>query len=258
MIESVRPIVGQIDLYPKMRGEGITARDVIVWTPPGYDAAGEQRYPVLYMQDGKNLFGTELERQDVDWHVDETCVELVRQGEIEPPIVVGIFSSKYRPIEYAPGRIGDRYRRFVVERLKPFVDREYHTLADRAHTFAGGSSMGGLVSFMFVWEHTEVFSKAICMSPAFRYDRSGIDYVETVRSCSGAKKDVFLYIDNGGDKLDTRLQPGVDDMLATLEEKGYHRGRDFECVREPDAPHFETAWARRLPVALKLLLGRSR
>ena len=64
------------------------------------------------------------------------------------------------------------------------------------------------------------------------------------------------YIDNGGSGLDAKLQPGIDDMLITLKEKGYQRGRDFEWVCEPDAPHFETAWARRLPSALRLLLGK--
>jgi predicted alpha/beta superfamily hydrolase len=166
-----------------------------------------------------------------------------------------ICNTRNRVAEYAPGETGDAYRRFVIERLKPFVDERYHTLPGREHTFAGGSSMGGLVSFILAWAHTDVFSKAICMSPAFRHKRIGLDYVQVVQADAGPKRDAFFYIDDGGIELEARLQPGIDAMLAVLENKGYHRGRDFEWVHEPDAPHFETAWARRLPAALQLLLG---
>jgi enterochelin esterase-like enzyme len=56
---------------------------------------------------------------------------------------------------------------FVVNQLKPFIDSTYRTLPDRDHCFTGGSSAGGLISFMLHWEYNETFSKALCFSPAF-------------------------------------------------------------------------------------------
>jgi predicted alpha/beta superfamily hydrolase len=70
----------------------------------------------------------------------------------------------------------------------------------------------------------------------------------------GGKKDLFIYIDNGGVGLETELQPGIDEMLAVLDHCGYQSERDYICVQAPDAEHNESAWAKRFPNALKLCL----
>ena len=93
-----------------------------------------------------------------------------------------------------------------------------------------------------------MFSQAICMSPAFKIDQ--IDYVKNVQKYSGKKKPIRIYIDNGGVGLETRLQPGIDDMLTALSEKGYIQDRDYFWVKDLTAEHNESAWAKRLPNAL--------
>jgi predicted alpha/beta superfamily hydrolase len=111
---------------------------------------------------------------------------------------------------------------------------------------------------MLVWEHPDVFSKAICMSPAFRNPSApeGWNYVRVVQESNGKKKNVFFYMDNGGVGLESQLQPGIDEMLSALKSKGYENGKDFVFIRDPAAKHFEADWARRFPNALMLVLKR--
>ncbi len=244
-------ITGTTKLHTNLPGKGLQRRDLIVWLPPGYETSNK-RYPVLYMHDGQNVFDPATSSFGVDWQIDETADSLMKAGAIKPAIIVGIYNTSDRSAEYTPGEKGDAYMDFVVNTAKPFIDEAYRTKKGRKHTYTGGSSAGGIISFMLAWEHPKVFSKAICMSPAFKIQH--IDYVKDVQSYTGKKKDLFFYIDNGGIDLEERLQPGIDDMLAALKEKGYKEGEDFIWVKDAQAKHFETAWAKRMPVALKHIL----
>ena len=143
--------------------------------------------------------------------------------------------------------------KLVTETIKPMIDKAYRTKPGRETTYTGGSSAGGLISFMLAWEYPNIFSGALCMSPAFKI--ATIDYVSPVEN-STKKKPVFFYIDNGGVDLESRLQPGVDEMLVALKSKGYREGKDFVFVSDPNARHFEAAWAKRFPAAVKLLLSK--
>lgn len=157
--------------------------------------------------------------------------------------------------EYTPGEKGTAYMDFVVKTVKPLIDSTYRTKPDRKNTIVGGSSAGGIISFMLVWEHTDVFSKAICMSPAFKsLSSNGWDYARVVKTSNGKKKDVFFYIDNGGVGLESQLQPGIEEMIEALKSKGYVEGKDFVFVHDTAAKHFEADWAKRFPKALQLVL----
>src|SRR5262249_16010649 len=117
---------------------------------------------------------------------------------------------------------------------------------------------GGLSAFMLTWEHPEVFSGAICMSPAFRLEAKDpgdakIEYVSAVKRGARPAQPVFFYIDNGGVGLEATLQPGVDAMVAALKAKGFTEGQDFVYVSDPEARHFEAAWAKRFPQAIEKL-----
>jgi predicted alpha/beta superfamily hydrolase len=251
-------VTGTVKHHRAMKGAGIPDRDVIVWLPPGYDERSESRYPVVYMHDGQNLFDPTTSAFGVDWRIDETADSLIRMKLIQPVIIVGICNSPDRMKEYLPGIKGTAYMDFVVDRVKPFIDSAYRTKPGRDHTFTGGSSAGGIISFMLVWEHPGVFSKAICMSPAFvspAGNSTTWNYAEVVLK-SKKRKGVFFYIDNGGIELDALLQPGVDEMLTALKKKGYREGKDFVFVRDPAATHFEAAWAKRFPAALEILMKR--
>ena len=249
----VGKITGTVKYHYNFEGKNLLDRDIIVWLPTNYDNNNE-RYEVLYMHDGQNLFDPKTSSFGVDWQVDEAMDSLITLKKIKPLIVVGIYNTKDRSSEYLPADKGKDYMQFLVHQLKPFIDKNYRTKPGRKHTFVGGSSMGGIISFALVWEYPAVFSKAICMSPAFKINH--IDYVKDVIGYTGKKKKIKLYIDNGGIGLEEQLQPGIDNMLKALEQKGFIKGTDYLWVHDKNAKHFEAAWAKRMPFALQWLLGK--
>ena len=84
-------------------------------------------------------------------------------------IIVGIYNT-IRPFsEYAETETGRLYMKFIVNKLKPFIDKNYRTKPDRENTATGGSSLGGLISFMLVWEYPNIFSKAACLITGVLY-----------------------------------------------------------------------------------------
>jgi predicted alpha/beta superfamily hydrolase len=251
-------ITGHVDYYRSMKANGLRNRDVEVWLPPDYRTHPSRRYPVLYMQDGQNVFDAATSSFGNEWQADETADRLIRNHAIPPLIIVGIDNTLDRTPEYSPGKLGTLYMKFVVNRLKPFIDRTYRTKQDTRNSYVGGSSMGGLIAFMLVWDNSKTFSAAICMSPAFLDpDRHDWDFVKKV-DASKKRNGVFFYIDDGGVGLDQTLQPGIDEMLAALKRKGYREGKDFVFFKDPSANHSETSWAKRLPNALKLILSSKR
>lgn len=251
-------ITGTVKYHRALKGAGLQDRDLVVWLPTGYEADSTRRYPVIYMQDGQNIFDPVTSSFGTDWSIDETADDLIKKKSIEPVIVVGIYNTSDRMKEYTPGDKGTAYMNFVVKTVKPLIDSTYRTKPDRKNTIVGGSSAGGIISFMLVWEHTDVFSKAICMSPAFRNPGAsgGWNYVTAVQQSDSKKKDVFFYLDNGGVGLESQLQPGIDEMISVLKAKGYEEGKDFVFVHDATAKHFEADWAQRFPNALRLVLGK--
>ncbi|NDK55328.1 alpha/beta hydrolase-fold protein [Pontibacter fetidus] len=249
-------ITGMVKYHKGLKATGLQDRDIIVWLPEGYQQSKGKKYPVLYMHDGQNIVDPATSSFGVDWHLDETADSLIKAKAIKPIVIVGIYNTSDRSDEYTPGPKGTAYMDFVVNTVKPFIDKTYRTKKGRKHTAIGGSSAGGIMAFMLAWEYPEVFSKAICMSPAFKIQH--IDYVDDVMNYSGKKKKVFLYIDNGGIELEERLQPGIDDMLQALKAKGYKENKDFVWVKAPQDKHSEAAWARRMPLALKLIFGNGK
>lgn len=179
-------ITGTVKYHKQMKGEGLLDRDVIVWLPPNYDKETSKKYAVLYMHDGQNIIDPKTSSFGVDWQVDESCGSLIKLGKIPPVIVVGMNSTADRSLDYSLGTKGTAYMNFIVDKVKPMIDSTYSTNPDRKHTFVGGSSMGGLISMMLVWEHAEVFSGAICMSPAFQY--KNFDYIPKITNYKGKKK----------------------------------------------------------------------
>lgn len=253
-------ITGEVRYHRGMKGDSVKERDIIVWLPPNY-ASSHQKYPVIYMQDGQNIIDPGTSAFGMDWGIDETADSLIRAGLVQPAIIVGIYNTSSRSDEYLPGEKGAAYRAFLANRIKPFVDSAYRTKPDRTNTIVGGSSAGGVLAFMMVWEYPDLFSKTICMSPAFMnptgFKGRLFNYVSTVEQTPKRKK-VFFYIDNGGKDVDSLLQPGVNLMLKALKQKGYKEGRDFLFVTDTGATHNEAAWSRRYPFALKTVLSKKR
>ncbi|MGD8347557.1 MAG: alpha/beta hydrolase-fold protein, partial [Lysobacterales bacterium] len=158
---------GNLHYHHDLDGRCVLPRDVIVWTPPGYEADTERRYPVLYMHDGQNVFDPASSYIGVEWQADETVVRLVEEGVIEPMIVVGLTHTILRDKEYSPGPRGRGYMEFLVKQVKPMIDEKYRTRPGKQHTLTAGASMGGLIACMLGWSYPDVFGAVMCFSPAF-------------------------------------------------------------------------------------------
>jgi predicted alpha/beta superfamily hydrolase len=248
---------------PEVLGELIFKRDVpsehlgrprhvAIWTPPGYEDSNE-RYPVLYMHDGQNLFVPSMSFTGVDWGVDESIVRLVEAGKIPPMIVVGPFNSgATRLQEYAPEQDAALYAKFLIEELKPMIDAEYRTLPDRAHTAVMGSSMGGIVSLYLAYHHHDVFGMAGCLSATVRPPDRSL-YTKAWRQDSPLHK-VRLWVDY--------------DAPRPTDEKGGYRWHSDEFLKQWDwlqsknfvikgiaEDHTEAAWRSRLDEVMLFLFG---
>ena len=248
-----RQITGKVVTHKQITYTELLPRDVFVWLPPEYDVNTNQKYPVLYMHDGQNLFDPKTSYSKIDWQLDEAADSLIRNNKIWPMIIVGISNTVERSAEYTPSQTNILYKKFVVEKLKPFIDSTYRTLSDRENTYVGGSSSGGTISFMFLWEYSNIFSKAACFSPAFVTKH--FNYTEQIKD-DNLHRSFKLYIDNGGLGVDAELQPGIALMIKTLENKGYKEGKDYIFVLDKEAEHNETAWAKRVPHMLKTLFTK--
>src|ERR1700727_1152358 len=142
-------------------------RDIIVYTPGIYEKRPDLKFPVLYLEDGQNLFDAATSFiPGMYWHVGETADALIAQGAIQRLIVVGIYNTDKRLNEYTPtrdkklgGGRADKYGRMLVEELKPFIDKKYRTLSAPQHTGLGGSSLGGLLTVYLGVKYQQVFGK---------------------------------------------------------------------------------------------------
>jgi len=251
-------VTGALKYHRQVQAEGLAARDLVVWLPPDYERAPDRRYPVLYMLDGQNIFDPATSSFGTDWAIDETVDSLIRGGTIPPLIVVGVNNTSARSAEYLPGgSLSAAHTSFVLRTVKPLIDATYRTRSEAASTWIGGSSAGGIAAFMLVWEHPDVFSRALAFSPAFQAPAgmsTQFDYIQAVKSTPNAPSDARLYIDIGGIGLEDQLRPGIDAMLVALRALGIRDESHLRFLSEPTAEHNELAWRRRFPAALVWLL----
>ena len=247
-------ITGDYELLPQVHSKFLEHdRDVIVWFPPGYKARPAQRYPVLYMHDGRQVFDPGTSTWGKDWQVDELAQDMILNGELEPFIVVAADCTEARFDEYSPAKKGDDYLRFLIEELKPRVDATWRT--DPARAYIAGSSMGGLISFYAGWKHPDIFAGAACLSPAFT-ERYGLECFRMVEADRGKLPDLKLFLSCGGaGELESQLLTGTLKMADLLHNVGYPE-KKLSVRIEGWAEHNEEAWARMTPHWLRFLFGR--
>ena len=245
------PIAGEVRyhtnlVYPALR----YPRDVIVWLPPSYSKIPNQRYPVLYAHDGQNLFDPATAFLGQAWRLDLVADGMMRSGKIREFMIVGIYNTPDRLLEYSSSRKGRTFADFVALELKPMIDRNYRT--DGFTNAVLGSSMGGLASFLFSWWYPELFSRAAGMSGSFFWNNSRV--INEVRYYQGSKKPICIYLDVGS--RETRLRQGYHEMVAALKEKGFRKGTDLEHFFARGADHNERFWANRVWRPLTFLFGK--
>jgi predicted alpha/beta superfamily hydrolase len=216
------------------------------YVPPGYDENTLSRFPVIYMQDGQNLFFPDEAFMGQDWKVEETGDVLRAMGAVEDFLILGIHSAD-RMAEYTkPGY--ERYAQSLVEEVLPELERRgVRAETHRRFRSVWGSSLGGVVSFYTVWQYPEVFGTAACMSSTFSHRDDLID-----RVFAEPFRDVGFYLDSGwpGDNYEVTVG-----MAMALVSRGWEYGRNLLHLCFPMAGHSEEAWGTRLHVPLQFLNG---
>ncbi len=234
----------------------VPPREVQVWLPPGYAHDAPRRYPVLYLHDGQNVFDEAA--AGAEWGVDETAQRLVSAGAIGPLIVVAVASGPQRGMDYTPtadrlhgggGGGAAAYARYLIEDLKPLIDRRYRTLPGRAHTAVGGSSLGGLVSLWLALHHGQTFGQALVVSPSLWWD-FGVAFRQLAAWPADAPRP-RLWLDMGSEEGATAL-PLARRLHTALRERGWGDGA-LRYTEAPGAGHDEAAWAARVEGMLRFL-----
>jgi predicted alpha/beta superfamily hydrolase len=222
-----------------------------VYLPAGHDENTLKRYPVLYMQDGQNLFFPEEAFLGNEWEVDETLDLLDEMNVIDQLIVVGIDSADRLRDYTEPGV--EAYARALTDELRPWLDSELRTLTGPRRTAILGSSLGGVAAFHAAWRRPDVFGLAACLSSTFGYRDELLARVR--REGRAGREALRLYLDSGWPNDNYEVTLG---MAAALVEAGFALGRDLVHLAYPLARHDERSWSSRIHVPLQLFSGKLR
>jgi len=250
-------------------------RSIRVLLRPGYaESPEDRRYPVLYLNDGQNLFDTATSIfNSLEWEVDEAVDALTRQGGIPQLIVVGIDNpgKRLRPKEYLPYEDrylsppepfpeGGKYPGFLVDEVMPFVNARYRTSTDPGKTGIGGSSYGAVAALYAAIARPGVFGRLLLESPSLYISEGRL--LEDCRRNDRWPYRVHVGVgtnEEGHQECDPGDLSGeaVQDVLklrSILEDAGLGENRLLVKIEEC-ARHDEAAWARRFPGALEFLYG---
>lgn len=273
---------GKLITYHDFKSNNFHTRDVMVWLPDGYTES--KRYAVLYMHDGQMLFDKSTSWNRQSWNVDSVADAVLKGGGVRDFIVVGIDNHPSgRLFDYMPRKaldyiqqgdsllatyniddfIADKYLKFLVEELKPFIDKNYSTLTDAENTCVMGSSMGGLISMYAICERPDVFGGAGCLSThspmvlvespseAVVWGKAFRDYLErhlpAVNSC-------LIYMDCGDKTIDEGYMPFQKQIDLLFERKGWDK-EHFDSRFFSGHAHDENSWESRLDIPLRFLFG---
>ncbi len=256
-------VTGTLLQWEAIGDEHHAPRTILAWLPPSYSTDTERSYPVVYFHDGQNVFD-EATSYSGEWRADETLSALAAEGTEAIAIAVPNGGDR-RYHEYSPARHpefpserggggGDQYVEFLIGSVKAQVDSSFRTLSAPAHTVVVGSSMGGLISLHALFTRPDVFGGAGVMSPAFwACDGEAFGRVRRSPLPNGR-----IWLDIGGQEgtdHPERQRAYWDDahaMRDLLLEKGMGKRLRFQA--DPQGIHRESAWAARLPGALRFLL----
>ncbi len=257
-------------------------RKLAVWLPREYEENPDRDFPLLLVQDGQLVFTSRDEELPFgSWGLDTWLERLARDAVIDVPVVAAVYNSPHRMKEYFPVTDHfDRYERFLLEQLIPWLEENYRLRTGPENRTVMGSSMGGLASFALAANNPGVLGAAGCLSPWFEYDSNR--YIHDVLRPMKVKPDIRVYMDSG-----IKDWRGLDDghrgmLLARLEllRLGFEEGKDLDWTVDTwfpsdadlkDSPvkpekrpvaknnqHNDFQWNRRLGRPLRFLLGRDK
>ena len=211
------------------------------------------------------------------WDVDKTVARLIEEGSIDPIILVSVYNlpKVKRRTEYMPQKMiteqiateflhkesdirkeditSDKYLRFLVDELKPYVDQNYRTKSDQSNTFIMGSSMGGMISAYAISEYPEVFGGAACLSTHWPLGGNSVtSWYENHWPQAGNHR---IYFDRGTESYDSTYGPGQAHMDSIMKKNGFTRDLDWKSLVFEGESHTMAAWQKRLHIPLKFLLS---
>lgn len=257
-------LTGNIQQHPQFESRILgNNRDVLVYLPPGYRRNARRRFPVLYLQDGQNVFDAATAFGNVEWNADETAQRLIGKRLVEPIIIVAVANAGENRIhEYAPSRgfvdsnskrkrrsrgLLPKYGKFLVEELKPFIDQTYRTRTEAEFTGLGGSSLGGLATLVLGIWFPQVFTRLAVMSPSVWWDECVV--CKTVGELE-EKLPLKIWLDTGTNEPGWERAQQLRDVLL---EKGWRLYDDLQYTEVQGADHSEGAWAARFEQVLRFL-----
>jgi len=242
-------------------------RLVRVWLPADYDGWGATRYPVLYLNDGQNLFDPATAFAGVHWQAGETATRLIGEKKIPPLIIVGIDNTgRNRVREYIPYKSrdpkvldpqGERYPEFLQREVMPLIEERYSVLRGPENTALGGSSLGGLITLYTQLASPGTFGRLLIESPSlFVANRRILKEARSFRAWPARMYVGMGTREVGAAEKDTKIVADVRELAAILREAGLDAQR-LRVRIEEDATHTESAWARRFPEALEFLYAEA-
>lgn len=261
-------VVGDLRLHEFSGRIYRNTRLLRVWLPPDYDAPENAtcHYPVLYLNDGQNLFDPATAFAGVEWQVDETADRLIREGKIAPLIIVGIDNATVDRIkEFLPYRSfsppvlrpqGKRYPDFLMNEVMPFVYERYRIARGPENTGLGGSSLGALISLYTAIDRPGIFGRLLLESPSLfvsnrrilKYSRYFRQWPEKIAIGVGTRE-------AGREDKDRQVVEDVRELQRLLQHA--RLGHDRLRVRiDVGAGHNEAEWGKRFPEALSFLFAK--
>ncbi len=260
---SIRGNMGHIhilrDFYSSVER---TNRTIRIYTPDAYDHNPDQRFPVLYMFDGQNVFAHPESAVYDTWCANWAMDKLAYEGSIPPWIIVAIDHTRDRFTEYSPwiGGRAERTAKFLVDSLKPYIDKTYRTRPEQPWTGVMGASMGGLMTLYLGKTYPHIFGRIGSLSATLMWGK-GLFGKGQMFGLWDRKTDywskIYIYVGGGeqysfnGIWLD--YPPINRDFYEHLKKLGY-RDHELRFELAEGEPHHETAWQRQLPDIMRWLL----
>jgi predicted alpha/beta superfamily hydrolase len=243
-------------------------RSLVVWVPPDYDLAPERRHPVLYLHDGQNVFDPATAAFGVAWEAGRIAERLIQQRRIPPLLMVGIYNTPDRIDEYTyafdrahkGGGKGRHYGRFVLDEVKPFIDRTYRTLPGRDHTGVAGSSLGGLITLTMAREHHARFRHCGVLSPALWWAKAQI-LRDVAEGDTAWMRSMRFWVDMGT-REGNRRGPITGEiartraLIQTFDGAGLLPGAHYYYSEVAGGEHNEAHWAARFDKVLLYFFGQ--
>jgi predicted alpha/beta superfamily hydrolase len=258
-------VIGNLRLHELRSRIFRNTRCVRVWLPPDYDVSPETRYPVLYLNDGQNLFDPATAFAGVDWRAGAAAEFLIREKKIPPIIIVGIDNTgKNRVKEYIPyrsqeprvfGAQGKRYPEFLLREVMPLIEKHYRTAKGPEHTGLGGSSLGGLITLYSELALPGIFGRLLIESPSLWVANRRI--LEECRDFHSWPSRIYLGMGTSEVGNSAKDAQAVNDVreLEKILHAAIHKTARLRVMVTEGGMHNEATWAARFPEALEFLFG---